>query len=96
MSVTYGALIRRATQEVALGSVTLHADPPNSPEAGRDLLGGYHDLLRALARHTRQLLAPHLQPGSPLPPSPDRVERTALALADELTHLAGRRSLATH
>ena len=96
MSVTYGALIRRATQEVALGSVTLHSEPPNSPEAGRDLLGGYHDLLRALARHTHQLLAPHLQPGSPLPPSPDRAERTALALADELTHLAGRRSLATH
>ena len=96
MSVTYGTLIRRAAQEVALGSVTLLSDPPSSPEAGRDLLAGYHDLLRALARHTYQLLAPHLQPGSPLPPSPDRAERTALALADELTHLAGRRSLSMH
>lgn len=95
MSVTYGALIQRATQEV-VGSVALRTDPPSSPEAGRDLLGGYHDLLRALARHTHQLLAHRLQPGSPLPPSPDRAERTALALADELTHLAGRRSLATH
>ena len=96
MSITYGALIRRATQEVALGSVALRTDPPNSPEAGRDLLGGYHDLLRALARHTHQLLAPHLQPGSPPPPSPDRAERTALALAGELARLAGRRSLVTH
>jgi len=96
MSVTYGTLIRRAAQEVALGSVTLLSDPPSSPEAGRDLLAGYHDLLRALARHTDQLLAPHLQPGSPLPPSPDRIERTALALADELTHLAGGRSLTMH
>ena len=95
MSVTYGALIRQATQEVALGSVALLSDPPSTPDAGRDLLCGYQDLLRALARHTHQLLEPHLQPGARLPPSPDRAERTALALADELTHLAGRRSLAT-
>lgn len=96
MSVTYGTLLRRAAQEVALGSVTLLSDPPSSPEAGRNLLAGYHGLLRALARHTYQLLAPHQQPGSPPPPSPDRAERTALALADELTDLAGRRSLAMH
>ena len=96
MSVTYGALIRGATREVALGSAALRTNPPSTPEAGRDLLGGYQDLLRALARHTRQLLEPHLQPGAPRPLSLDRAERTALALADELTHLAGRRSLATH
>ena len=96
MSVTYGALIRRATQEVALGSAALRTDPPSTPEAGRDLLFGYQDLLRALARHTRQLLEPHLLPGAPRPLGPDRAERTALALADELAHLAGRRSLATH
>ena len=96
MSVTYGALIRRATQEVALGSAALRTDPPSTPEAGRDLLGGYQDLLRALARHTRQFLEPHLQPGVPRPVSLGRAERTALALADELAHLAGRRSLATH
>ena len=93
MSVTYGALMRRSTQEVALGSVALHSEPPSSPEAGRDLLAGYQDMLRALARHTRQLLAPHLQPGAPRSLSPDRAERTALALADELAHLAGRRPL---
>ena len=96
MSVTYGALIRRATQEVAVGSVTLHSDPPSSPEAGQDVLAGYQDMLRALARHSRQLLAPHLQPGAPRPLNPDRAERTALALADELARLAGRRSLTTH
>ncbi|MCL3862088.1 hypothetical protein [Actinotalea sp. K2] len=57
------------------------------------MLTGYHDLLRALARHTYRLLDRHLQPGAPPATALDRDERIALALAEELRHLAGPRSL---
>ena len=94
MSVTYGALIGRATHEVALATVALRTEPPDTVAAGRELLAGYHDLLRALARHTHRLLDRHLQPGAPPAAALDRDERVALAMAEELSHLVGPRSLA--
>ena len=36
MSVTYGALIGRATHEVALATVALRTEPPDTVAAGRE------------------------------------------------------------
>lgn len=93
MSVTHGALIGRATYEIAIAAVTLHTEPPDTVGAARELLAGYHDLLRAVARHTVRLLDRHTQPGGPSAAPFDRDERVALAMAEELDHLAGPRSL---
>ena len=91
MSVTYGVLIRRAAGEVAHAAVALRVEPVASQADGIALLAEYQDLLAALERHTRRLLQPSGRPGAVRTPSSDRAERTALALADELARLAGRR-----
>lgn len=91
MSVTYGVLIRRAAGEVAYAAVALRVEPVASQADGIALLADYQGLLSALERHTRRLLQPSGRPGAVRTPSSDRTERTALALADELARLAGRR-----
>jgi len=89
MSVTYGALIRRAAGEVACaaGAETAGSKPADAAAARE--LAAYRETLRSMDLHFRQLLHPHAQPTGRTPPHPVGFDSLVSALCDQLHKLAG-------
>lgn len=89
MNVTYGALIRRAAQEVALaaGAASAATDRLSAAPAGE--LAAHREMVHSLDLHFRQLLNPRAQPTGRTPPYPVGFDGLVSALCEQLHDLAG-------